>query len=152
VTPPGGDLGGSDVRGIGVDAVDVVRFRQVMARRPGIVSRLFTESERAYAERSRDPGPRLAVRFAAKEAVLKALGVGVGAAGFRDVEVVRGDNGEPHLALSGRAAALSAGRGVRRWHVSLTHTDTLAVASVVAEGPPHPSGTEPGNRDGALST
>ena len=150
MTPPGGDLGGYDVRGIGVDAVDVIRFRQVMARRPGILRRLFTETERAYAERSGDPGPRLAVRFAAKEAVLKALGVGVGAAGFRDVEVVRGDRGEPHLALSGRAAALSASRGVRRWHVSLTHTDTLAVASVVAEGSPprYHTGHRP---DGALS-
>jgi holo-[acyl-carrier protein] synthase len=134
VTDPTGDLGVGGVRGIGVDAVDVVRFRQVIERRPGIVDRLFTDTERAYAQRSRDPGPRLAVRFAAKEAVLKALGVGVGAAGFRDVEVVRGDNGEPGLALSGRAAALSVGRGVRRWHVSLTHTDTVAVATVVAEG------------------
>jgi holo-[acyl-carrier protein] synthase len=134
VTAPGGDRGVGDVRGIGVDAVDVIRFRHVLERRPGIVDRLFTESERAYAERSRDPGPRLAARFAAKEAVLKALGVGVGAAGFRDVEVVRGDNGEPGLSLSGRAAALSVGRGVRRWHVSLTHTDTVAIATVVAEG------------------
>jgi len=60
--------------------------------------------------------------------------VGVGAAGFRDVEVVRADNGEPGLALSGRAAQLSVGRGIHRWHVSLTHTDTVAVATVVAEG------------------
>jgi holo-[acyl-carrier protein] synthase len=134
VTAPPGDLGVGGVAGVGVDAVDVVRFRHVIERRPGIVHRLFTEAERAYAARSRDPGPRLAVRFAAKEAVLKALGVGVGAAGFRDVEVTRADNGEPGLALSGRAAALSVGRGVRRWHVSLTHTDTIAVAAVVAEG------------------
>ncbi len=128
-----GAIGG--VCGVGVDAVDVVRFRHVMARRPTIVDRLFTESERAYAHRSADPGPRLAVRFAAKEAVLKALGVGVGAAGFRDVEVIRADNGEPGLVLSGRAAAISLGRGVRRWHVSLTHTDAIAIATVVAEGP-----------------
>jgi holo-[acyl-carrier protein] synthase len=134
VTAPRGDLGVGGVCGIGVDAVDVVRFRQVLTRRPGIVDRLFTETERAYAERSADPGPRLAVRFAAKEAVLKALGVGVGAAGFRDVEVVRAANGAPGLALTGRAAALSVGRGISRWHVSLTHTDTVAVASVVAEG------------------
>jgi len=135
VTPPRGDLGVGSVAGIGVDAVDVVRFRRVVARRPGIVHRLFTDTERAYAERSRDPGPRLAVRFAAKEAVLKALGVGVGAAGFRDVEVTRSDDGAPGLVLSGRAEALSVGQGVRRWHVSLTHTDTVAVAVVVAEGP-----------------
>ena len=135
MTAPRDDLGVGGVAGIGVDAVDVVRFRRVIERRPGIVHRLFTETERAYAERSRDPGPRLAVRFAAKEAVLKALGVGVGAAGFRDVEVTRAENGAPGLALSGRAAALSVGRGVRTWHVSLTHTDTIAVATVVAEGP-----------------
>ena len=134
MTAPGGERGVGDVRGIGVDAVDVVRFRQVMERRPGLLHRLFTDTERAYAQRCADPGPRLAVRFAAKEAVLKALGVGVGAARFRDVEVLRGDGGQPGLALSGRAAALSTSRGVRRWHLSLTHTDTLAVASVVAEG------------------
>ena len=144
MTAPRHDLGAGGVRGIGVDAVDVVRFRRVIERRPGIVDRLFTETEQAYAQRSRDPGPRLAVRFAAKEAVLKALGVGVGAAGFRDVEVVRSDNGEPGLALSGRAAALSVGRGVARWHLSLTHTDTIAVATVVAEGPTRPD-------DGTLS-
>ncbi len=135
MTPSGDARGVPTVRGIGVDAVDVARFRHVMARRPAIVGRLFTESERAYAEGSRDPGPRLAVRFAAKEAVLKALGVGLGAAGFRDVEIIRGDGGEPRLALWGRAAELSARRGVAHWHVSLTHTDTVAVASVVAEGP-----------------
>jgi holo-[acyl-carrier protein] synthase len=134
VTAPRSLVGVGGVCGIGVDAVDVARFRRVLARRPNIVDRLFTETERAYAERSRDPGPRLAVRFAAKEAVLKALGVGVGAAGFRDVEVVRAENGEPGLALSGRAAALSLGRGISRWHVSLTHTDVIAVATVVAEG------------------
>jgi holo-[acyl-carrier protein] synthase len=134
VTTPHHELGVGDVRGIGVDAVDVERFRLVIGRRPALVERLFTETERAYAERSRDPGPRLAVRFAAKEAVLKALGVGIGGAGFRDVEVLRDPEGRPSLALTGRAAALSARRGVRRWHVSLTHTDTVAIASVVAEG------------------
>jgi holo-[acyl-carrier protein] synthase len=133
VSSPGGDVTGI-VRGIGVDAVDVARFKQVMARRPAVLDRLFTAAERAYAERSPDPAPRFAARFAAKEAVLKALGVGVGEAAFRDVEVVRDESGEPHLSLSGRAAVLAADRGVARWHVSLTHTDTVAVASVVAEG------------------
>ena len=66
MTAPRHDLGAGGVRGIGVDAVDVVRFRRVIERRPGIVDRLFTETEQAYAQRSRDPGPRLAVRFAAK--------------------------------------------------------------------------------------
>jgi holo-[acyl-carrier protein] synthase len=137
VTAPDGDLGVGGVRGIGVDAVDVARFRQVLERRPGLLQRVFTETEQAYAQGCADPAPRLAVRFAAKEAVLKALGVGIGAAGFRDVEVVRGEGGQPRLALSGRAATLSVGRGVGRWHLSMTHTDTVAVASVVAEGSTH---------------
>ena len=91
MTTPRSLGGAGGVCGIGVDAVDVARFRRVIERRPGIVHRLFTETERAYARGCADPGPRLAVRFAAKEAVLKALGVGVGAAGFRDVEVVRAE-------------------------------------------------------------
>ncbi|HYA67271.1 MAG TPA: holo-ACP synthase [Acidimicrobiales bacterium] len=124
---------GGAVSGIGVDAVDVGRFRALLERRPGVVDRLFTTSEYAYAAVSHDPAPRLAARFAAKEAVLKALGVGIGAADFRDVEVKRDENGAPLLELAGRAAALAAERGVARWHVSLTHTDTVAVASVVAE-------------------
>jgi holo-[acyl-carrier protein] synthase len=122
------------VRGIGIDAVDVARFRDVLARRPGLARRLFTDAERSYAEKTKDPGSRLAARFAAKEAVLKALGVGIGAADFHEVEVVRGDGGVPGLTLAGRAAALAERRGVRFWHLSLTHTDLVAVASVVAEG------------------
>ena len=142
MTAPAGVVDGGRVRGIGVDAVDVARFRTVLERRPALAHRLFTDAERAYAQSARDPGPRLAARFAAKEAVLKALGVGIGATGFRDVEVVRSDDGAPRLALAGRAAALAAARGVRWWHVSLTHTDLVAVASVVAEGDPVAAGDQ----------
>ena len=124
----------STVRGVGVDAVEVERFRAVLERRPALAARVFTEAERAYAARVADPGPRLAVRFAAKEAVLKALGVGIGAAPFRDVEVVRADSGRPELVLGGAAADLALARGVTRWHLSLTHTASVAVATVVAEG------------------
>jgi holo-[acyl-carrier protein] synthase len=136
VNPPAGVGDGGRIRGVGVDAVDVARFRTVLARRPRLAGRLFTDAERSYAESGQDPGSRLAARFAAKEAVLKALGVGIGAADFREVEVVRGENGAPRLALGGRAATLATARGVRFWHVSLSHTDLVAVASVVAEGDP----------------
>jgi holo-[acyl-carrier protein] synthase len=121
--------------GIGLDAVDVGRFRQVLARRPRLAVRLFTDAERAYAARRVDPTERLAARFAAKEALLKALGVGLGAAPFQDIEVVAAASGAPHLALHGRAAALAASRGVVRVEVSLTHTRTAAHAVVVALGP-----------------
>ena len=124
------------VIGIGIDAVDVARFRRVLERRPTIVERVFTPGELAYAQRSKDPAPHLAARYAAKEAVLKALGVGIGALHWRDMEVVRADGGAPSLSLTGSAAALGEERGVASWHLSLTHSDTVAVASVVAEGRP----------------
>ena len=89
--------------------------------------------ERAYAAGGTDPAERLAARFAAKEAVMKALGVGLGAFGFHDVEVVRTDSGEPELVLRGRAVELAAERGVGRWHLSLTHTEHQAQAIAIAE-------------------
>jgi holo-[acyl-carrier protein] synthase len=118
--------------GIGIDAVDIGRFRQVLRRRPTIGARLFTDGEQAYGDRANDSAARLAVRFAAKEAVMKALGVGVGAFAFREVEVVSAATGAPSLVLHGRAAALAGERGVASWHLSLTHTDTLAQAVAVA--------------------
>ena len=122
------------VVGVGVDAVDIDRFRRVLSRRPNISHRLFTEAERAYANRASDPVPRLAVRFAAKEAALKALGEGIGAAPFSDIEVIRSNRGVPRLVLHGDAARLAREKGVERWHLSLTHTRDVAVASAVAEG------------------
>ena len=118
--------------GIGIDAVEVDRFRMVLARRPALADRVFTASERAHVARSADPVPRLAARFAAKEAVMKALGVGLGAFAFHDVEVVSAPSGAPALVLSGRAAALAVEQGVVGWRLSLTHTSRSALAVAVA--------------------
>jgi holo-[acyl-carrier protein] synthase len=118
--------------GVGIDLVDVPRFAAVMARRPSMGERLFTERELAYARSLADPVPSLAARFAAKEAVMKALGVGLGAFPFPDVEVDRQASGQPHLLVTGRAAEVAAGRGAARWLVSLTHTSASAAAVVVA--------------------
>jgi holo-[acyl-carrier protein] synthase len=118
--------------GIGIDAVEIDRFRAVLARRPHLVERLFTEGEQAYGARAADPAPRLAARWAAKEAVMKALGVGIGAFAFCDVEVVSAPSGAPSLVLRGAAAALADVQGVTGWRLSLTHTDTLAGAVAVA--------------------
>ncbi len=118
--------------GIGTDLVELDRFRTALARTPSLAARLFSDDERAYAGLRADPTERLAVRFAAKEAVMKALGVGLGAFALRDVEVVRTDAGQPALVLSGRAAELAAERGVRVWHLTLTHTESLAQAIAVA--------------------
>jgi holo-[acyl-carrier protein] synthase len=117
---------------VGLDMVDVPRFGAVLARRPGIALRLFTEKERAYAATLANPVPSLAARFAAKEAVMKALGVGLGSFAFCDVEVEREPGGKPRLVLAGRAAELSCELAAREWLVSLTHTSTAAVAVVLA--------------------
>ena len=126
---------GGGVVGIGIDAVDVGRFRVVLARRPTLVRRLFTAGEREYAALVPDPAPRLATRFATKEAVMKALGLGLGAFGFHDVEVVRSGRDAPTVVLHDAAADASRAAGVTRWHLSLTHTDLVALAAVVAEAP-----------------
>ncbi len=120
--------------GVGVDAVDLDRFRRVLGRRTRMADRLFTAGERAYAEAASDPVPRLSTRFAAKEATMKALGVGLGAFPFTDVEVVRHGLGAPSLVLHRSALELAGDAGVVRWHLSLTHTDQVAMAVVVAEG------------------
>ena len=124
--------GSGAVRGIGVDAVDVERFRRSLERTPTMRTRLFTEVELAYVAPKADPVPSLAARFAAREAVMKAMGVGLGAFGFHDVWVERVASGEPALAVTGPAAALAAERGITRWHLSLTHTALVAIAYVVA--------------------
>lgn len=123
---------GPGVLGLGIDLVDVPRFATLLARRPKMAERLFTAEERAYAYGLTDPAPSLAARFAAKEAVMKALGVGLGAFGFRDVEVHRQPSGFPQLVLSGRAARLASDRHVISWMVSLTHTSSTAAAVALA--------------------
>lgn len=122
--------------GIGVDAVDVDRFRRLLRRRPGVARRVFTAGERAEAARGSDPAPRLAARFAAKEATLKALGRGLGGFPMSDVEVVGTGSGAPVLRLGAAAAAVARRQEVGRWHLSLTHTEGVAVALVVAEADP----------------
>jgi holo-[acyl-carrier protein] synthase len=119
--------------GIGVDVVEIERFRRSLARTPSMRERLFTASELAYVAPKSDPVPSLAARFAAREAVMKSLGLGLGAFGFHDVWVERADSGAPSLAFAGRAAELAQAAGVARWHISLTHSDLVAVAYVVAE-------------------
>ncbi len=96
-------------------------------------TRLFTEVELAYVAPKTDPVPSLAARFAAREAVMKSLGLGLGAFGFHEVWVDRAASGEPSLAITGRALDLAAEAGVERWHLSLTHSASTAGAYVIAE-------------------
>ena len=128
---PGGAVGRGIV-GLGVDLCEVDRMRRTLARTPGFAGRVFTAAEQQYCRRARDPAERFAARFAAKEAVLKALGAGIGACRLTDIEVERASSGAPSLRLHGAAAALAADRGAGGWHVSLTHTTMMAEAVVIA--------------------
>ena len=114
--------------GVGIDVVDVARFALALQRRPALAERLFTERERSDA---RARPERLAARFAAKEAVLKTLGVGLGALPWKSIEVRRAPSGAPSVMLHGPAAELAARRGVEQMHVSMTHTSLTAAAIVV---------------------
>lgn len=123
--------------GIGVDEVEVARMAAALERTPSTRTRLFTAAELAYADRAETgmATQRLAARFAAKEAVLKALGAGLGACRFVEIEVQRDDeSGAPALVLHGAAATLAAERGATTVHLSLTHTEARATAFVIAEG------------------
>ena len=113
--------------GVGIDVVDVERFTQALARTPRLAERLFTDAEQLLAPAS------LAARFAAKEALAKALGAPVGLI-WRDAEVHRGADGRPHLEMQGTVAARADGLGVRTTHLSLSHDAGIASAVVVAEG------------------
>ena len=119
--------------GIGIDLVDIERFRRSLERTPSMRTRLFTDVELSYVSPKTDPVPSLAARFAAREAVMKSLGLGLGAFGFHEVWVERAESGEPSLAVTGRALELAAAAGVSRWHLSLTHSASTAGAYVIAE-------------------
>jgi holo-[acyl-carrier protein] synthase len=120
--------------GVGVDAVDIGRFRRVLARTPSMRERLFTAAELADVQSRVDHVPSLAARFAAREAMMKALGLGLGAFAFHEVSVRIGDGGAPALIVTGRAAELAAQRRAVAFHLSLSHDGPVAVAVVIADG------------------
>ena len=120
------------ILGIGIGAVDIARFRRSLERTPSMQRRLFTDRELAYVAPKADPVPSLAARFASREAVMKAMGLGLGAFGFHEVWVDRRESGEPQLNVTGRAAELASERGIVTWHLSITHTDQVAIAYVIA--------------------
>jgi holo-[acyl-carrier protein] synthase len=121
--------------GIGVDIVEIARFSGVMERlKERFILRLFTADEQQYCNGHRDPVPHFAARFAAKEAVFKALGTGwAKGVTWLDVEVKKEQREAPTIALHGEAQRLCAAKGVRQMHLSLSHSDHWVVAMVVLE-------------------
>jgi holo-[acyl-carrier protein] synthase len=124
------------ILGTGLDLLDTARFSRVAARHgAGFVEGLFSAAERAWCARQRRPDEHLAARFAAREALLKALGTGlVGSMSWKDVEVVPGRaRGTASLVVRGAVGAEAARQGVRRIHLALATTRALAMASVILE-------------------
>ncbi len=121
--------------GAGIDIVATARFRDVLERqRERFVERVFTAAEQDYCRAHRNPVPHYAARFAAKEAFLKALGTGwAGGIRWLDIEVLRGRGAAPSIRLHAIAAQIAAEKLVRSIHVSLSHSDDAAVATVILE-------------------
>ena len=113
--------------------IDLVEIRRIATQRPEIrerfLRRVFTPRELAEVGSS---NASLAGRFAAKEAVAKALGCGIGAVGWQSIEIQRGAQGEPLLVLTGKANQVAEGLGLNTWSISISHTRTYAVAAAVA--------------------
>ena len=123
--------------GLGVDLVEIARVRRLVeARGDRALARLFTEGERSYAGYRVDPSRHLAARIAVKEAAFKALAGNdlARGIGWRELEVFTRTDGGPLLRLHGRAERRAAELGVTRTLVTISHTDTMAVAVVVLEG------------------
>lgn len=124
------------ILGTGIDIIEVDRIRASHEKfGERFVNRILLPGEIGYCLAHKDPAPFLAARFAAKEAISKAFGTGIGAAlGWQDMEVCRKDSGEPFVTLHAKGRELFAARGAKRLHLSLSHTSHYAAATAILEG------------------
>ncbi len=122
----------------GVDIVEISRFNKTFLKNERFVNDIFSEKERTYCETKKNPQIHFAGRFAAKEASLKALGIGMSGAGidntFREIEVIQGKSGKPLLSFSGWPEKISNKRNIIQFTVSISHSDSYAVATVILAG------------------
>ncbi len=121
--------------GHGLDLVEVNRIAEMIQRHGAhFLKRCFTAAEQDYCRRFKDAAPHFAGRFAAKEAVVKALGTGFrGTIAWTDLEILPDAQGKPVLTLSGATRQIAADLGITHWHVSISHTRAYALASAIAE-------------------
>ena len=124
------------ILGTGIDLIEVARIASSYEKfGDRLVNRILLPDEIAYCLQHRKPASFLAVRFAAKEAISKAFGTGIGAQlGWLDVEIRRKESGEPYVVLHGKGRELFAARGGKSLHLSLTHTENYAAATAILEG------------------
>jgi holo-[acyl-carrier protein] synthase len=122
--------------GLGFDAVEIARIGRALERHVAFAERVFTPAERANAElRGAGRVAYLARRWAGKEAVAKALGVGFSGYPYHEIEIVNAPSGAPVVAVRDELAEWAHQLGVLRWHLSLSDTRELAMATAIAEGP-----------------
>jgi holo-[acyl-carrier protein] synthase len=124
------------ILGTGIDIIEVTRIASLFEKfGERFVNRILLPDEIAYCLSHRKPAPFLAVRFAAKEAISKAFGTGIGGQlGWQDMEIRRKESGEPFVILHGKGKALFETRGAKQLHVSLSHTENYAAATAILEG------------------
>jgi holo-[acyl-carrier protein] synthase len=124
------------ILGTGIDIIEVTRIAASYEKfGERFVNRILLPDEIAYCRSHTNPAPFLAARFAAKEAISKAFGTGIGAQlGWQDMEIRRKDSGEPFVVLHGKGEQLFASRGAKRLLVSLSHTANYAAATAILEG------------------
>ena len=124
------------ILGTGIDIIEVARIAASFEKfGERFVNRILLPGEIAYCLAHRKPAPFLAVRFAAKEAISKAFGTGIGAElGWQDMEIRRKESGEPFVVLHGKGEILFTARGGKKLHVSLSHTENYAAATAILEG------------------
>jgi holo-[acyl-carrier protein] synthase len=121
------------IRGVGLDLVEIDRVAESLKRHgQAFAERILHPDEDAERVRTAEGATHLAGLFAAKEAVMKALGTGMAGAAFKEIAILNRPGGEPYVMLSGRALETADRRGIRGWHVSITHSRTMAAAVAIA--------------------
>ncbi len=117
--------------GVGIDVVDLQRFREILLRRPKMAEKIFSENELKDMGSRSDPVPGLAGRFCAKEAFLKAMGKGLFVCSLKEIEVHKTASGAPELRLGAKAAVLAEEMGAKRFEISISHSGLVATAVVI---------------------
>lgn len=114
--------------------IEIMRVQQAIKKNPYFLERIYTAQEIAYCKRKADPWQSFAARFAAKEAVGKAFGTGIGILGLKNIEIINETGGQPKAVLHGAAEEQALLRNIRQVHISLSHSKEYAIATAVLEG------------------
>ncbi|MBE3578928.1 MAG: holo-ACP synthase [Caldanaerobacter subterraneus] len=119
---------------VGTDITEVERIKKILGKRPHFLERIFTEKEREFLRKKKNPWPHLAGFFSAKESVSKVLGTGIRGFSWQDIEIIHNEYGKPEVVLKGKAKAIAAEKGIKEIKLSISHTSDYAVSVAIAVG------------------